>query len=69
MTGILVVDDDLSMREFLELLLTGEGYEVDLAASGEEALRIAANKKFDLVITDIRMKKIDGSECSRASRP
>ncbi|MFH1136601.1 MAG: sigma 54-interacting transcriptional regulator [Pseudomonadota bacterium] len=60
MADILVVDDDLSMREFLELLLAGEGYLVDIAASGEEALQIAAKKKFDLVISDIRMKKVDG---------
>ena len=40
MNSILVVDDDQSMREFLEILLTREGYKVNLAASGEEACRI-----------------------------
>ena len=60
MARILVVDDDLSMREFLELMLIGEGYDVQIAASGEEALQIAEKQEFDLVISDIRMKKVDG---------
>jgi len=60
MTRILVVDDDLSMREFLELMLTREGYEVTLASGGQQALDRAAEIEFDLVITDIRMKEVDG---------
>jgi len=62
MPRILVVDDDLSMREFLELMLTREGYEVSLAPSGQAALDMAGETPFDLVITDIRMKHIDGLE-------
>jgi len=60
MAGILIVDDDLSMREFLELMLTREGYEVTLASGGQEALNLAAQTQFDLVITDIRMQEVDG---------
>ncbi|MBW1763706.1 MAG: sigma-54-dependent Fis family transcriptional regulator, partial [Deltaproteobacteria bacterium] len=60
MSNILVVDDDRSMREFLEILLTRDGYNVVLAESGEEGCRILDNQQFDLVITDIRMKDIDG---------
>ncbi len=58
--SIFVVDDDKSMREFLEIMLTKEGYKVTLAKSGEEAFRILDKETFDLIITDIRMKDIDG---------
>jgi two-component system response regulator PilR (NtrC family) len=58
--NIFVVDDERSMREFLDIMLTKEGYCVTLAESGEEAFRILDEKTFDLVITDIRMKDIDG---------
>ena len=60
MNSILVVDDELSMREFLEILLTKEGYSVSCADSGEEACTILGREFFDLVITDIRMDNIDG---------
>ncbi|MEE8300035.1 MAG: sigma-54 dependent transcriptional regulator [Desulfatiglandales bacterium] len=60
MSSILIVDDELSMREFLEILLTEEGYTVRFAASGEEACTILDREIFDLVITDIRMEDIDG---------
>jgi two-component system response regulator PilR (NtrC family) len=58
--NILIVDDDRSMREFLEILLTKEGYQVSLADSGERACEILEDHPFDLVITDIRMKDVDG---------
>ena len=57
---ILVVDDEKSMREFLEIMLSQEGYQVTLAEDGETACGILDKEKFDLVITDIRMKDIDG---------
>jgi two-component system response regulator PilR (NtrC family) len=57
---ILVVDDEKSMREFLEIMLTQEGYRVTLAENGERASKILEKEKFDLVITDIRMKGLDG---------
>jgi two-component system response regulator PilR (NtrC family) len=60
MSSILVVDDELSMREFLEILLSKEGYAVHFAASGEEACSTLDKEVFDLVITDIRMDDIDG---------
>ena len=58
--SIFVVDDDRSMREFLEILLTKEGYRVSVADSGEQACRILEQESFDLLITDIRMQDIDG---------
>jgi len=60
MAKILVVDDDQDMREFLEILLTREGYEVVSASGGKEALSYCKKHKFDLAITDLKMPKIDG---------
>ncbi len=65
---ILVVDDERSMREFLEILLTGEGYEVSLAVSGDEAFGHLENERFDLVISDIRMKDIDGIQVLKKAK-
>jgi len=58
--NILVVDDDKSMREFLEILLTKDGYQVTLAENGERGCEALNEHPFDLVITDIRMKDING---------
>ena len=60
MAKILVVDDDQGMREFLEILLTREGYEVTSASGGKEALGLCKKHKFDLAITDLKMPKVDG---------
>lgn len=68
MNSILVVDDELSMREFLEILLAKEGYTVSCAASGEDACAILDSDVFDLVITDIRMDTIDGIEVLRKAK-
>ncbi len=58
--SILIVDDEKSMREFLEIMLTKEGYQVTLAESGERACQYLDGHHYNLVITDIRMKDIDG---------
>lgn len=60
--GILVVDDEKGMRELLEILLLREGYNVQCAQSGREALDLIQNTPFDLVITDIRMQPMNGLE-------
>ena len=60
MYSILVVDDENSMREFLEIMLTQEGYQVTLAENGEKACGLIEETEYDLIITDIRMKDIDG---------
>ncbi|MFP5213884.1 MAG: sigma-54-dependent transcriptional regulator, partial [Acidobacteriota bacterium] len=57
---ILVVDDERSMREFLEIMLLKEGYAVSCAAGGAEAIAAVRQETFDLVITDIRMKPVNG---------
>ncbi len=66
MARILVVDDDQGMREFLEIMLTREGYKVKAASGGKEALSLCGKKKFDLVITDLKMPKIDGIDLLKA---
>lgn len=60
MAEILVVDDDRGMREFLEIMLTQEGYRVKCASGGQEALSLCKKHEFDLVITDLKMPKVDG---------
>jgi two-component system response regulator PilR (NtrC family) len=57
---ILIVDDERSMREFLEIMLTQEGHSVSIAEDGEKACRFLDKQSFDMIITDIRMKNIDG---------
>jgi len=59
---ILVVDDELSMREFLSILLEREGYQVEVAGSAEEALRLMGSLLFDLVISDVNMPGLGGIE-------
>jgi len=66
--SVLVVDDERSMREFLEILLTKEGYRVSLAASGEEAYKVLENGTFDLLITDIRMQDVDGIDVLKKAK-
>lgn len=57
---ILIVDDETSMREFLSILLEREGYDPVAADSAENALKILAEQKFDLVISDVNMPGLDG---------
>ena len=62
MTKILVVDDEQSMRDFLQILLHKEGYAVDTANNTDAALKKLKNSGFDLVISDIRMPGTSGLE-------
>jgi two-component system, NtrC family, response regulator PilR len=59
---ILVVDDDTSMREFLDLLLSRENYHVSTAETGTRALEMIGSQVFDLVLVDIRLGDITGLE-------
>jgi two-component system response regulator PilR (NtrC family) len=65
---ILVVDDELSMRELLEYLLTKEGYQVTCAESGTRAVEMLGEDRYDLMICDIRLGDITGLDVLRASK-
>lgn len=58
--SILIVDDDIILRQMYEERLKAEDFTVDSATDGEEALKIAKEKKFDLILLDIMMPKING---------
>ncbi|MDP2799207.1 MAG: sigma-54 dependent transcriptional regulator, partial [Deltaproteobacteria bacterium] len=62
MAKILVVDDELSMREFFKLMLDSEGYQAECVQNGREAVSLIQKNFYDLVITDIRMPGMDGIE-------
>lgn len=62
---VLVVDDELSVREFFEILLRKEGYEVVSAMDGSQALHLIREEEFDLVITDLQMAGGDGMNLLR----
>jgi DNA-binding NtrC family response regulator len=60
--SILVVDDEKLQREAYERPLTAAGYDVTTASSGEAALKFANDRKFDLVLTDLKMTGMSGLE-------
>ena len=57
---VLVVDDEQSLRKVLQATLSREGYEVQVAADGEEALAALERDGADVVVTDLVMPKMDG---------
>ena len=59
---ILVVDDEESIREFLEIMLRKEGYEVTCAEDGQAALDLIKKKSVDMVISDMQMPNMTGLE-------
>ena len=65
---ILIVDDEPGMREFLEIMLTKEGYGVSIASNGEEAIEKLGNEFFDLAIVDIQMPGINGIDVLKNTR-
>ena len=65
---ILVVDDEKHVRVLFERILAKEGYEVECAASGSEAIDKLAKNSFDLVVTDLKMNGIDGLDLIRKGK-
>ena len=65
---ILVVDDDEDILELIERHLSNRGYEILTAYDGEQALSLLDKIKFDLIITDLKMPKIDGMEVLRRAK-
>jgi len=62
MPKILVIDDEKSIRTTLQEILQYESYEVDLASSGPEGLEMFDQKKYDIVLCDVKMPEMDGLE-------
>lgn len=59
---LLVVDDEESIREFLEIMLKKEGYEITLAEDGAKAKEVLSKKSFDMIISDLQMPNMNGIE-------
>src|SRR3954468_12628479 len=57
---VLVADDDAAVRESLKQLLEAAGYQVKLAANGQEAVAVLASHRTDLLLLDLEMPKRDG---------
>ena len=64
---ILIADDEKNIRDSLKLVLDEEGYSTDVASDGEEALQKIEAENFDIVITDIKMPKVDGMQLLETS--
>jgi excisionase family DNA binding protein len=64
--GVLVVDDDAHLREFIRVNLEREGYSVREATSAEEGLRALEEEPPDLILLDVMMPRVDGWEMLRA---
>ncbi|MGD8777860.1 MAG: sigma-54 dependent transcriptional regulator [Ignavibacteria bacterium] len=59
---ILIVDDEKVIRDSIKLILSDEGYLTETAADGEQALNTIKENNYDVVITDIKMPKLDGMQ-------
>lgn len=68
MARILAVDDSPSMRQLVKLALSSAGHQVDVAIDGVEALQVADQQQFDVVITDVNMPNMDGIALVRELR-
>ncbi len=62
MHKILIVEDEKHQRDLYTMELQDEGYEVDQASNGKEAVEMVKANKYDLVVMDIRMPEMDGIE-------
>ncbi len=65
---VLVIDDDEFVRKSFTLVLTGSGYEVDTAESGEKGIEKAGNERYDLIYLDLKMPGLNGVETLRELR-
>lgn len=60
MTKLMIVEDDIALREIYSIRMTAEGYNVVVAGDGEEALAVAVREKPDIILSDVMMPKISG---------
>ena len=68
MSNILIIDDEKAIRKTLGEILSYEGYKMDEAGDGEEALKKFREKAYDVVLCDIKMPKMDGIEFMERAR-
>ena len=68
MSKILVVDDEFRIRQIIRKYAEFEGYEVEEAVDGMQAIRICRQKEFDLIIMDVMMPELDGFSACREIR-
>ncbi|OGW62450.1 MAG: Fis family transcriptional regulator [Nitrospirae bacterium RBG_16_64_22] len=68
MARLLVVDDEESQRTLMEITLRKEGYQVDTAADGGQALELIRTVPYDVVLTDIKMPRADGIEVLKTAK-
>src|SRR6185369_3374444 len=67
-TKVLIVEDDKSLRELLQMELSRSGYKVTATASGEEGLSVYREEIFNVVLQDVRMPGMDGVEALKLMR-
>src|SRR5512137_1025300 len=65
---LLIVDDERVALKNLEHVMKKEGYEVTATQSGQNALKLLEEQQFDVVLTDLRMEKVDGLQVMKRSR-
>ena len=68
MAKILVVDDEIKIREIIKEYAEFEGYEVDQAEDGMQAVEMVKNQDFDIIIMDVMMPKLDGYSACKEIR-
>ena len=68
MKKILIVDDESNIRLGLNKCLAKEGYYIEEASNGEEALKLIYNKKYDLILMDVQMPELNGFDVLKRIR-
>jgi CheY-like chemotaxis protein len=58
---VLIVEDEPDVRELIADVLTGNGYEIEMAPDGAAALQFSEQRHYDLILSDLRMPKMDGA--------
>ena len=66
--SIMIVDDEPIVGKRLKRLFEKDGYNVEIFSRGSQALKELENKKFDIIITDLKMGKVDGMQILETAR-